>query len=506
MKRIRAGRRGGLSRDLVRALSSRRVHLTWTSLFGVVSVTCLVVLAVTGTLLAFVYRPSSELVTYSGSYAPLAGAQVSEAYDSIMRISLETAGGLLVRQTHHWAALILPASLIVQLLSTFFTGAFRRPRQAGWLLLVGLFVLVLVAGWSGYALPDDMLSGSGLQIVQGVTLAIPVVGSWASLWLFGGAYPGRIIEHLYAIHLLVPVSIAVLLAARAVHVWRTGPTVPARAAVNGTLGVRLWPDAALRAFGMSAVTTAVLVLFGALATVTPVWAHGPSDPGLAGAGSQPDWYTGFLDGSLRLVPSGWETEWFGYTWTFAVLVPLLVVGAWFAALTLYPFVEAWVTRDAVDHHVLERPRNVPVRTGIGVAGALFYGVLWGAASADIVATTFHVSFESVIATLQITLILGPPLAFDVTRRLALGLQRKDRDVVAHGHETGRIIRTAEGGYVEVHEPAGPAEGALLTTLVADAPAFAPNRDGRLRGFLRRRFAEGHVRPAGRPMLGRGRAG
>lgn len=498
-ERSRGGRRR--LRGLDTALRQRRVHLTWTSLFGVVTVTCLVVLTITGILLGLVYRPSGALTTYDGPYGPLAGAQVSQAFDSVMALSFETPGGLLVRQTHHWAALVLPASLIVQLLATFFTGASRRPRRGAWLLLVALFVLVLAAGWSGYALPDDMLSGTGLRIVQGVVLAIPVVGSWLGAWLFGGGFPGQIVENLYVVHLLVPVSIAVVVAARAADAWRTGPTVPARAAVTGALGVRLWPDAALKALGMSAVTTAVLVLLGALATITPVWSYGPSDPGLVGAGSQPDWYTGFLDGALRLVPSGWEAGWLGYTWTFALLVPLVVVGLWFVALAAYPFVESWVTRDTVDHHVLERPRNVPVRTGVGVAGALFYGVLWGAASADVVATQLHVSFESVIAVLQVVLLVGPPVAYDVARRIALGLQRKDRGIAVEGDETGRIVRTADGGYVELHAPATAARAALLTTAPVGAPPLGPGRDrpaagGHLRDVLGRWFSQGHVRPVG----------
>jgi ubiquinol-cytochrome c reductase cytochrome b subunit len=209
---------------------------------------------------------------------------------------------------------------------------------------------------------------------------------------------------------------------------------------------------------------------------------------------------GFLDGALRLVPPGWETEWFGYTWTFAVLVPLAVVGGWFVLLIAYPYVESWVTRDTVEHDVLDRPRNVPTRTGVGVAGALFYGVLWAAASADIVATQFHVSFESVIRLLQVLLVVGPPLAFGVTRRVCHGLQRKDRAVLEHGHETGRIVRTAAGGYLEIHVPASAAERRALD--VAPVPARPATPDDarrrpaleRARSALGREFAVGHVAP------------
>jgi len=500
-------RHRSIRHGLLVALAHRRVHLTWTSLFGVVTATSLIVLAITGILLSFPYVPSGNVVVYDGVYGPLVGSHVSEAFDSTMTISLEITGGLVLRQTHHWAALLLPASLVVQLMSAFLSGAFRRPRRLAWLLLVGLFLLVMIGGWSGYALPDDMLSGTGLRVVHGVVLGIPQVGGWAALLLFGGEFPGLIIERLYALHMyVVPAAVAVILAARAILAWRNGSPVPARAAVSGSLGIPLWPVATLKMVGMGAVTAAVTVLFGATATISPVWAYGPADPGSVGAGSQPDWYMGLLDGALRLVPAGWETVWLGYTLTVAILVPLLVVGAWFAALALYPFLEGWVTSDTLDHHVLERPRNVPVRTGIGVAGALFYGVLWGAASSDIVATTFGISFESVISALQVTLILGPPLAFAVTRRIAIGLQRKDRDIARYGHETGRILRTAEGGYVEAHAPADAATRALLTTSCVRAVPVRSDRHGRssarrrLRGFLGRWFAQGQVRPESHRLL------
>jgi ubiquinol-cytochrome c reductase cytochrome b subunit len=259
---------------------------------------------------------------------------------------------------------------------------------------------------------------------------------------------------------------------------------------------------------MVGLTGAVLVLLGATSTISPVWTYGPASGGEVGAGSQPDWYMGFLDGALRLVPVGWEAEWMGWTVTFATLVPLLVVAAYFGILLVYPYVEAWVNQDRELHHVLDRPRNVPVRTGIGVAGALFYGILWGAASADIVSTEFSVPFETIITTLQVALIVGPPLAFEVTRRVAIGLQRKDREVALHGHETGRIVRMPNGGYAEVHQPVSEAERALLA--VAAVPPVPGRPDGRgrlsgrerLRGALSRQFGAGHVATGNAAATGR----
>ena len=146
-------------------------------LFGIVSLSCFVVLAVSGIILLFFYDPSTDMVRYGGSYPQLQGVPVSKAYDSTLHLSLDVPGGLLVRQVHHWAALVLPGSLLLQMLCTFFTGGFRRPRQWSWVLLVLTFLLALAGGWSGYALPDDLLAGTGLRIVEGILVGIPIIGS-----------------------------------------------------------------------------------------------------------------------------------------------------------------------------------------------------------------------------------------------------------------------------------------------------------------------------------------
>ncbi|MEN0083413.1 MAG: cytochrome b N-terminal domain-containing protein [Leifsonia sp.] len=488
-----AGRRAAA---LTAELRTRRVPLHWTNLFGVVALASVVVLFATGFLLMFWYTPSGTRVVYDGPYLPLAGAEMSKALRSTLAISFEVPGGLLLRQAHHWAGLLLPAALLLQLAVTFFTGAFRRPRRLSWLLLFGLGLTALLGGWSGYALPDDMLSGTGLRIVEGIVLGIPVVGTWLSALLFGGEFPGRIIENLYPIHVaLVPVLLVLLLAAR----WRSAyVNRPAQFAGPGRteeciVGVPVLPNLATRAGGLFAIVTAAILLVGATVTISPVWLYGPSSPGDASAGSQPDWYTGFLDGALRLIPPGWEVEWLGHTWTLAVLVPLAVVGLFLLAVAVYPFVEEWITGDHRDHHLLDRPRNEPTRTGIGVAGLLFYGVLWGAASADLVATHFHVAVESVVTAYQVLAVAGPPLAFWVTRRVCLALQKRDRDILLHGYETGRIVRLPGGEYVELHARVDADEQARLAGPAAAHPADArPDQDGRLRLSERLRAALSRV--------------
>ncbi|WP_163620685.1 cytochrome b N-terminal domain-containing protein [Microbacterium sp. B35-30] len=457
-------------------LRRRRVPTHWTNRFGIVTLASLVVVTVTGILLMFFYTPSSEGTVYAGSYAPLHGATVSEAFASTMHVTFDVPGGVVLRQAHHWAALLLPAAITVQLVTTFFTGAFRRPRRAMWVLLLLALIAALASGWSGYALPDDMLSGTGLRIVEGILLGIPVIGTWLASALFGGPFPGRIIENLYPLHIVVfPGALLVLVALRALRAWRPGPPqFPGRGRTpENVVGVTLIPTAAARAGGLFLVVTGLLLLISATVTVSPIWLYGPADPGNAGAGSQPDWYTGFLDGALRLVPPGWEVVWLGRTWTLAILAPLAVVGAFFAVVGAYPFLEEWVTGDRGDHHLLDRPRHAPTRTGLGVAGLVFVSVLWAAGGADIIATAFSVSIEHVISALQVALVVGPFLAFTVARRICFGLQRKDAGLLHHGYETGRIVRLPGGEYVEIHQPLDETERARLAM-----PDGAPQADRR----------------------------
>lgn len=450
--------------DIRADLRRRTVPSHWTNLFGVVTLACIVVVTITGLWLMFFYTPSGDPTTYEGGYAPLHGAEVSKAFASTMRITFDVPGGLLMRQAHHWAALLLPASIIMQLLTTFFTGGFRRPRRGMWVLLFLIFVAALAGGWSGYALPDDMLSGTGLRITEGIALGIPVVGTWLASLLFGGPFPGQIIEHLYPVHVVVvPAVLIGLVALRGLVAWRVGPpqfSGLGRTATN-VVGVPLVPTAAARAGGLFLLVTGVLLAISATVTVNPIWLYGPAGPGNAGAGSQPDWYTGFLDGALRLVPSGWELVLFDRTWTLAILAPLAVVTVFLVAVAVYPFVEEWATGDRREQHLLERPRSTPTRTGIGVAGIVFYGTLWAAGSADLIATQFGVTFEGVIGVLQAMLVLGPAVGFVVARRVCLGLERRDRDILRHGFETGRIVRLPGGEYVEVHRPVSAAERARM---------------------------------------------
>lgn len=427
------------------------VALRPATLLGAVSAACLVLLVVTGVVLACFFDPSGESVTYDGSYALLRGVPVSEAYASVLHLSFEVRGGLLVRQVHHWAALVLPGTLMLQLLVTFFGGAFRRPRRLAWFLLCSALLAVLGAGWSGYGLPDDLLSGTGLRIFEGILIGLPVVGTRATAVVFGGEYPGQVVEHLYWAHVAVFPALAVAaLVARAVVVARLPPLRAAR----GRRPARRVPlrVAALLLSGLGVVTAGWLVLLAGLVTINPVWVYGPASAGHASAGSQPDWYTGFLDGAVRLAPSGWELSAHGHTLPLGVLLPQLLVGGLLAAVVCWPFLEALVTRDRRRGEALERPRDHPVRTSLGAAGLTVYLTLLVAGATDWFTLQLGVAFEWQVHALRVWLVVGPVVVFQATRLVCLGLTAREQEVAEHGVETGVLVRRPDGGYEELTGP------------------------------------------------------
>jgi ubiquinol-cytochrome c reductase cytochrome b subunit len=242
-------------------------------------------------------------------------------------------------------------------------------------------------------------------------------------------------------------------------------------------------------------------------TINPIWNYGPYDPSPISAGTQPDWYIGFADGGLRLVPPGLEFVLWGHTWSFNILIPLAVIGVFIVAVALYPFLEAWITGDKREHHITERPRNAPTRTAIGAAGVTFYAVLWAAAGSDILATHFHLTIEAVTHSLQALLILGPIIAYLVTKRICLALQKKDREIALHGYESGRMVRLPGGQYVEVHQQLDDYERWRLVDYLDYKPLMVrPDSRGRIsplqrvRAVLSRWFFEDRISPATRGEL------
>lgn len=467
--------------SIVRAGRARGGRDHWSFLFGSIAVHSFIVLVITGIFLMFFFEPSTAPTAYDGSYARMRGVRMSEAYASTLHLSFDVRGGLLMRQLHHWAALIFIASITLQLTRIFFTGAFRRPRTGNWLIWIALMVLGMAAGVTGSVLPDDMLSGGSLGLIQGVAQSIPVVGTYLTVAMFGGDIPGdKIIPRMYWVHVAVlPILMIGLLVLRFWLVRRFGHT-----RFRG--GGAVW-SAALRrrqALAFFFATAGVLAALSTLAQINPIWLYGPFEPGAISAGSVPGWYMGFLDGALRIMPN-WEIDVFGGTLTLAVLIPALIVpGGFFTALAAYPVIERWATGDRRIHHVLDRPRDAATRTGLGAAGITFYGLLWAAAANDQIATMFHLSLESVTWFFRLAVIAGPPLAFSLTRRICLGLQRRDRHTKKHGFETGIVRQLPNGGFVEVTRPLPE------STRPADAPPAkdAPAPKNRLQATAQRFYA------------------
>ncbi|MFZ4895270.1 cytochrome b [Plantibacter sp. Mn2098] len=477
----------------------------WSFLLGEVALYSFVIILLSGTFLTFFFQASMAEVHYDGSFVPLKNIQMSAAMASTLDISFDIRGGLLMRQVHHWAALLFVASIGLHMLRIFFTGAFRKPRELNWVIGFVLFILAMAEGFTGYSLPDDLLSGNGLRIIDGMVKGIPLVGTWISFLLFGGEFPGTdIVGRLYSLHILllpamVLIFIALHLAFIVIHKHTQYPG--AGRTEQNVVGYPVLPVYAAKAGGFFFIVFGVVMLIASLFTINPVWNYGPYDPSPVSAGTQPDWYIGFADGALRLIPPHLEFVLWDRTWSFNILIPLLGLGLFIVTVLIYPFIEAWITGDKREHHVLDRPRNAPTRTAIGAAGVTFYAGLWAAASSDIIATHFKVSMEGVIHVLQAVVILGPFIAFFITKRMCIGLQKKDREILLHGYESGRIVRLPGGEYIEVHEPVDEYERWRLASYRDYAPLMIrPNAQGkitngqRFRAALSRWFFEDRIAP------------
>jgi len=393
----------------------------WSFLLGEIALYCFVILVGTGVYLALYFDPSTATTTYDGSYAPLHGVQMSHALAATIHLSLDVKAGLLIRQTHHWAALVFVASITLHLLRVFFTGAFRKPRDLTWYVGLTLLMASVLEGFLGYSLPGDLVSGMGLAIAYSVALAIPFVGAKFALLVWGGAFPGAGVfeSRLYIAHVfLIPALLALLIGVHLGFVALLRHTQfpgPGRSEKN-VVGTPLWPAYALRSLSLFAATSAVLFALGGLVQINPVWQWGAYQPWLATNGAQPDWYLGWLIGALRLMPPieltvGGRTilpnPFFG-----GILFPTIV----FAALFLWPALERRVSGDRADHHLLGRPRDHPTRTALGVAFFTWVATIFVAGAADRIFVTFGISYTTQVAFFRVAAFALPVLAFFAARR------------------------------------------------------------------------------------------
>jgi ubiquinol-cytochrome c reductase cytochrome b subunit len=449
----------------------------WSFMLGEIALWSFVVLLLTGTLLTLWFKPSMGEVVYNGTYDQLRGVSMSEAYASTLDISFDVRGGLLLRQMHHWAAMLFIASMLVHLMRVYFTGAFRKPRELNWVIGSTLLLLGTLEGFTGYSLPDDLLSGTGIRAADGFMKSIPVIGTYVSFFVFDGEFPGdAIIPRLYTAHvLLIPgILLALIGAHMLLLVFHKHTQWPGPGRTNdNVVGYPLLPVYTAKAGGFFFVVFGFTALMGGLLTLNPVWRFGPYDPSQVTAGSQPDWYMGWPDGALRIMP-GIETHLWGFTMPWNVFLPIIVLpGLMWTILTMLPFLEAFITGDKREHHLLQRPRNAPSRTATMVALMTFYGILWGAGGNDIIAIKLHLNLNYITYFNRVAVFVGPVLAFLITRRWCISLQRADQDRLLHGYESGVIMRSPEGAYAEKHLPISRDEAYTLTARDRDVPSEAP---------------------------------
>jgi ubiquinol-cytochrome c reductase cytochrome b subunit len=472
----------------------------WSFMLGEIALWSFVVLLVTGTFLTFWFTPSMSESTYQGSYAQLRGVPMSDAYASTLHLSFDVRGGLLLRQMHHWAAMVFIAAMFVHMMRVFVTGAFRKPREVSWLIGATMLLLGILEGFLGYSLPDDLLSGTGLRIADGLIKATPVAGTYLSFLLFGGEFPGdAVIPRFYVLHVLFLPGI--LLALVGLHVTlvfvqkHTQWPGPGRTEKN-VVGYPLLPVYVAKTTGFFFMVFGVTALMGGLLSINPVWKYGPYDPSKVTAGSQPDWYMAIAEGLLRIMP-GWETHVAGHTVSWNVLLPGQVLPfVLFGMIVCWPFLEAWVTGDRREHHLLHRPRDAPTRTAFLAAMVCVYGLLWIAGGNDILATQLHLSLNQITYLMRAAVLVVPVVVFLVARAWCLGLQRADRRQLLEGRETGVVVRSADGGYTGRHAPLE--VGRAFTLTARDLPGVtAPEpetngrgvpRSGRWRRRVRRRLS------------------
>jgi len=396
----------------------------WSFLLGEIAMYCFVVLVLTGTFLTFFFEASSKDVVYDGGFKPLVGTHMSAAYRSTVGLSFDVRAGLVMRQMHHWAALIFVAAIVCHLCRIFFTGAFRRPRELNWIIGLTMLVLALANGFTGYSMPDDLLSGTGLRIAYSIATSVPLAGPWLASLFFGGeTIGGQTIGRLFIIHvLLIPVLIMGLLAAHLGVLWRQKHTqFPGRGRSEGNVvGARLWPTYAARSVGLFMLVIGVVAALGGLFQINPVWLYGPYEPASVTTAAQPDWYLGWTEGALRLMPAI-HLRLLGYRVPELFFPGVLLPSLTFMLLYGWPFVEAKLTRDRAEHHLLDRPRDRPLRTALGIAALTFYVMLFAAGAQDIWAQHLNVEVTTVRDVFRVVVFVLPVGAAVFTWKLCRDL-------------------------------------------------------------------------------------
>ena len=469
----------------------------WSFMIGEICLYSFVVLLATGVFLSLYFVPSTADVVYHGPYVPLDGVHMSAAYLSTINLSFSVRAGLLMRQMHHWAANIFVGAIVVHMARVFFTGAFRRPREINWVVGATLLILAILNGFLGYSLPDDLVSGTGIRIAYSILESLPFVGTYLANFLFGGSFPGNdLIPRFYLLHVLIlPAVIAGLLGAHLTLLVRQKHTQfkGHGATEHNVVGAPMWPTFVAKTQGFLFLVAAVTAILGAAVQINPIWLYGPYRPYIVTYAVQPDWYMGWLDGGLRIMPH-FETVFFNRWMIPNAFFPAIVLpGITFTVLMVWPFIEQRITGDREDHQLLDRPRDRPKRTALGAAVFSFYFVLFGASATDVLANYLSVSLNSVLTSFQILVFVVPIITYPVTLKICRELQATPGGGKTKIHNI--VVRSAEGGYSAV--PSAPRAGdappelepvALDVTVIVPALVTSPSYEAVDRSSLGARAA------------------
>ena len=399
----------------------------WSFMLGEIALYAFVALVITGTFMAMFFDPSNATVIYHGSLRELGGVQMSAAYQSVLHLSFGVPAGLLIRQMHHWAALIFIWAILAHLARIFFTAAYRRPREINWFIGLTLLLLALANGYFGYSIAGDLLSGAGLRIGYSMALSVPLIGPWLAFLFFGAAVPANVtIPRMYALHIFaVPALISVLLALHLGIIWRqyhTNYPGPRRSNHQIT-GARVWPTYTAKSIGLFFMVFALIAALGGLVQIDPVWIYGPYSTAAIIPGAQPDWYLGWVEGAMRLFP-GVNLHIGEYlvpgVFFPGVLFPALV----FLALYLYPFFDKAISRDTQPHHVLRFPYEQPFHTALGCAVFIFMLVLLFAASDDVIAVATGGSVTQIRLIFRVIVFVAPAITWAIVYPWCRRVKRK----------------------------------------------------------------------------------
>jgi ubiquinol-cytochrome c reductase cytochrome b subunit len=427
----------------------------WSFLIGEIALYAFLVLIGTGIFLTLYYVPGDTQVVYHGSYDLLRNQQMSEAYRSVLDLSFNVPAGLLMRQVHHWAADVFVAAIVLHLVRIFFTGAYRKPRDFNYYIGLVMLMLAILEGFAGYSLVDDLLSGMGLAIANGVALSIPGVGGPLASLIWGGQFPGNesFLPRLEIIHvLLIPAALAALISAHLVMIMRQHHSQfpgPGRKESN-VVGTPLWPAYALRSIGLLFAVAGILFVIGGLIQINPIWQWGPYHPYLSENGAQPDWYIGWLIGALRLMPNfepviGGATVIPNPFWGGAFF-PLVVFGVLFS----WPALERRFTGDHRRHDLLVRPRDRPTTTAIGAAFLSWVVIVFAVGSTDQIFYRLHISYTSQIDFWRIGVWVLPVVVFFFVRSVARALLRSEAHPL-RGWQGTVVRRSADGSVQPLEE-------------------------------------------------------